>query len=211
MLSLKDKAYQNIKFEITIGNFKPGLFLTEEKLSKSMNMSRGPIREALNRLEKEGFVSIIPRRGTMVSNITAQEVKDISKIRELLEPLTAKESFLRISRLKLKEIKQEFIILLSKPENKENKMRFFVLDERFHKLLYEKCGNKKLIDILEDFEDHTNWFINLFLKNYSFKESIKEHLSIIEAMELKKKNLVAANLLIHLERVKNDILSELGQ
>ena len=211
MLSLKDKAYQNIKFEITIGNFKPGLFLTEEKLSKSMNMSRGPIREALNRLEKEGFVSIIPRRGTMVSNITAQEVKDISKIRELLEPLTAKESFLRISRLKLKEIKQEFIILLSKPENKENKMRFFVLDERFHKLLYEKCGNKKLIDILEDFEDHTNWFINLFLKNYSFKESIKEHLSIIEAMELKKENLVAAKLLIHLERVKNNILSELGQ
>ena len=211
MLSLKDKAYQNIKFEITIGNFKPGLFLTEEKLSKSMNMSRGPIREALNRLEKEGFVSIIPRRGTMVSNITAQEVKDISKIRELLEPLTAKESFLRISRLKLKEIKQEFIILLSKPENKENKMRFFILDERFHKLLYEKCGNKKLIDILEDFEDHTNWFINLFLKNYSFKESIKEHLSIIEAMELKKENLVAANLLIHLERVKNNILSELGQ
>ena len=211
MSSLKDKAYQNIKFEITIGNLKPGLFLTEEKLSKSMHMSRGPIREALNRLEKEGFVSIIPRRGTMVSNITAQEVKDISKIRELLEPLTAKESFLRISRLKLKEIKQEFIILLSKPENKENKMRFFVLDERFHKLLYEKCGNKKLIDILEDFEDHTNWFINLFLKNYSFKESIKEHLSIIEAMELKKENLVAANLLIHLERVKNNILSELGQ
>ena len=211
MLSLKDKAYQNIKFEITIGNLKPGLFLTEEKLSKSMNMSRGPIREALNRLEKEGFVSIIPRRGTMVSNITAQEVKDISKIRELLEPLAAKECFFRISRLKLKEIKQEFIMLMSKPENKENKLRFFVLDEKFHKLLYEKCGNKKLIDILEDFEDHTNWFINLFLKNYSFKESIKEHLSIIEAMELKKENLVAANLLIHLERVKNNILSELGQ
>jgi len=211
MSSLKDKAYQNIKFEITIGNLKPGLFLTEEKLSKSMHMSRGPIREALNRLEKEGFVSIIPRRGTMVSNITAQEVKDISKIRELLEPLAAKESFLRISRLKLKEIKQEFIILLSKPENKENKMRFFVLDERFHKLLYEKCGNKKLIDILEDFEDHTNWFINLFLKNYSFKESIKEHLSIIEAIEQKNEDLVAANIILHLERVKNNILSELGQ
>ena len=211
MSSLKDKAYQNIKFEITIGNLKPGLFLTEEKLSKSMHMSRGPIREALNRLEKEGFVSIIPRRGTMVSNITAQEVKDISKIRELLEPLAAKESFLRISRLKLKEIKQEFIILLSKPENKENKMRFFVLDKRFHKLLYEKCGNKKLIDILEDFEDHTNWFINLFLKNYSFKESIKEHLSIIEAIEQKNEDLVAANIILHLERVKNNILSELGQ
>jgi len=55
-----------------------------------MNISRGPIREALNRLEKEGFVTIIPRRGTMVSNVTAQEVKDIFKIRGLLEPFAAK-------------------------------------------------------------------------------------------------------------------------
>jgi len=103
MLSLKDKAYRVIKFGITIGNLKPGLFLAEGKLSKSMNISRGPIREVLNRLEKEGFVSIIPRRGTMVSNITAQEVKDISKIRELLEPFAAKESLSRISRPKLEE------------------------------------------------------------------------------------------------------------
>jgi len=119
MLSLKEKAYKNIKFEIIIGNFKPGLFLTEEKLSTSMNMSRGPIREALNRLEKEGFVSIIPRRGTMVSNITSQEVKDISKIRELLEPFTVKESFARISMPRLEEMKKAFTMLLSKPENKE--------------------------------------------------------------------------------------------
>ncbi len=62
MLSLKDKAYQVIKFGITRGNLKPGLFLAEEKLSKSMNISRGPIREALNRLEKEGFITIIPRK-----------------------------------------------------------------------------------------------------------------------------------------------------
>jgi len=210
MQSLKDKAYQKIKFDITIGKFKPGNFLTEEKLSENMNMSRGPIREALNRLEKEGFVSIIPRRGTMISNITAQEVKEILKIRELLEPLAAKDSMIKISISGLKEIKNDFILLLSKPENKENKMHFFALDEKFHKLLYENCGNKKLIDILHDFEDHTNWFINLFLKNYSIKASIKEHLAIIEAIESKNENQVADNLLKHLERVKNNILSELG-
>jgi DNA-binding GntR family transcriptional regulator len=176
-----------------------------------MNISRGPIREALNRLEKEGFVTIIPRRGTMVSNVTAQEVKDIFKIRGLLEPFADKESLSRISRPKLKEIKKEFITLMAKPENKENRMRFFVIYERFHKLLNEKCRNKKLVDILDNFEDHTNWFINLFLKNYSFKESIKEHLSIIiiEAIEKKEEDLVAANLIRHLERVENSILSEI--
>ena len=209
MLSLKDKAYQVIKFGITRGNLKPGLFLAEEKLSKSMNISRGPIREALNRLEKEGFVTIIPRRGTMVSNMTAQEVKDIFKIRGLLEPFAAKESLSRISRPKLKEIKKEFITLMAKPENKENRIRFFVIDGRFHKLLNEKCRNKKLIDILDNFEDHMNWFINLFIKNYSFKESIKDHLSIIEAIEKNEEDLVATTLIRHLERVKNYILSEI--
>jgi len=113
-------------------------------------------------------------------------VKDISKIRDLLEPFAAKESLSRISRPKLKEIKKEFITLMTKPENKENRMRFFVIYERFHKLLNEKCRNKKLVDILDNFEDHTNWFINLFLKNCSFKKSIKEHLSIIEAIKKKK-------------------------
>lgn len=172
-----------------------------------MNISRGPICEALNRLEKEGFVTIIPRRGTMVSNMTAQEVKGIFKIRGLLEPFAAKEFLSRIPRSKLKEIKKEFITLMAKPENKENRMRFFIIDESFHKLLNEKCRNKKLVDILGNFEDHTNWFINLFLKNCSFKESIKEHLFIIEAIEKKEEDLVATNLIRHLERVENSLLS----
>lgn len=209
ILSLKDKAYQVIKLEIIGGNLKPGLFLTEEKLSESMHISRGTIREALNRLEKEGFVTIIPRRGTMVSNITAQEVKDISKIRELLEPFAAKESLSRISRSKLKEVKKDFIKLISKPENKENKSIFFLLDKDFHKLLNEECRNKKLIEILDNFEDHTNWFINLFIKNYSFKKSIKDHLYIIEAIEKNEEDLVATTLIRHLERVENSILSEI--
>lgn len=209
ILSLKDKAYQVIKLEIIGGNLKPGLFLTEEKLSESMHISRGTIREALNRLEKEGFVTIISRRGTMVSNITAQEVKDISKIRELLEPFAAKESLSRISRSKLKEVKKDFIKLISKPENKENKSIFFLLDKDFHKLLNEECRNKKLIEILDNFEDHTNWFINLFIKNYSFKESIKDHLYIIEAIEKNEEDLVATTLIRHLERVENSILSEI--
>jgi len=209
-LSFKDKAYQLIKLEIIIGNLKPGLFLTEEKFSKSMHISRGPIREALNRLEKEGFVTIIPRRGTMVSNITAQEVKDISKIRELLEPLAAKESLPRIPASKLEEIKKEFVKLISKPENKENMNYFFLLDKRFHKLLNEECRNKKLIDILDNFEDHTNWFINLFFKNFPYKESIKDHLYIIEAIEKNEEELVATTIVRHLEHVKNIILSKIA-
>ncbi|HDK25905.1 MAG TPA: GntR family transcriptional regulator, partial [Candidatus Atribacteria bacterium] len=76
-LSLKDRVYQNIKLQIIRGNLKPGTRLLEEELSKAMNISRAPIREALNRLEKEGFVTITPRKGAVVAHITAQMIEDI--------------------------------------------------------------------------------------------------------------------------------------
>ena len=76
-LSLKDRVYQNIKYQIIIGTLKPGTRLPEEELSKIMNISRAPIREAFNRLEKEGFVTIIPRKGAAVSKITARSIEDI--------------------------------------------------------------------------------------------------------------------------------------
>lgn len=209
LLPLKDKAYQSIKLEIIVGALKPGSFLVEEKISKIIHISRGPIREALNRLEKEGFVNIIPYKGTMVSNITQQDVKDISKIREVLEPLAARISLSRISRTDLKKIKKDFIQLISVSENKETKNQFFILDKDFHKLLNSECGNKKLIDILNNFDDHTNWFINLFIKKYPYKESIQEHLEIIEAIEKNEEDLVGSTIIKHLERVKNLILSEI--
>jgi len=209
-LSLKDKAYQSIKLEIIVGDLKPGSFLVEEKISKIIHISRGPIREALNRLEKEGFVNIIPYKGTMVSNITQQEVKDISRIRKVLEPLAAKMSLSRIPITDLKKIKKDFIQLISLPENKENKNQFFILDKEFHKLLNKECGNKKLINILNNFDDHTNWFINLFTKNYPYKESITEHLEIIEAIEKKEEDIVESTITKHLARVENLMLLEIN-
>ena len=208
-ISLKEKAYQIIKLEITNGNIKPGLFLTEEKLSKNMNMSRGPVREALNRLEKEDFITIIPHRGAMVSNITAQEVEDIFRIRELLEPVAARDSLLKISLSKMKEMKKEFEKIISIPKNKENRDYFFLLDKEFHGLLYEKCGNKKLTKLLENFEDHSNWFINLTFKNYPFKEFAKDHLAIIKAIEKSEKDSIVITIVQHLKHVKNFILSEI--
>jgi len=208
-LSLKDKAYQIIKLGIIRGDLKPGLFLTEEKLSKSMNISRGPIREAFNRLEKEDFIAIIPQRGAMVSNITPQEVKDLFEIRKLLEPVAAKDSLLKISISKMKEIKKEFEKIISIPENKESRDDFFLLDKEFHGLLVEKCGNKKLIKLLENFQDHINWFTSLTFTNYPFKEFAKDHLDIIKAIEKSEKDLVAITIIHHSEHVKNFILSEI--
>jgi len=84
-LSLKDRAYQNIKFQIIRGNLRPGTRLLEEELAKAMSISRAPIREAFNKLEKEGFVTTIPRKGAAVSNVTTEIIEDIFEIEETLK------------------------------------------------------------------------------------------------------------------------------
>jgi len=99
----------------------------------------------------------------------------------------------------------EFIF---KTENKENRNDFFILDKRFHNLLNKKCNNKKIIELLNNFEDHSYWFINLYIKKYPFKKFVKDHLAIIEAIEKNNEDLVVKNVIQHLDNVNNSLVSE---
>jgi len=209
-LSLKDRVYQNIKYQILIGYLKPGIRLLEEELAKAMNISRAPIREAFNRLEKEGFVTIIPRKGAAVSMITVQTIEDIFEIRENLESLAIKNSLGKISMENLEKIGYQFEKFINKPTNAENRMQYLALDKKFHNLLIENCGNKKLIEILYNLQEQIHWIRNISLKKITFSGSVKEHLSIIKALKENNENLVIESLLKHLERAKESSISEIN-
>ena len=83
-LSLKEMVYENLRNQIITGKLAPGMRLPEEELSRAMNISRAPIREALNMLHRDGFATIIPRRGAIVSLITPEDIRDNWEMRELL-------------------------------------------------------------------------------------------------------------------------------
>ena len=209
-LSLKDRVYQNIKFQIIIGTLKPGTRLPEEELSKIMNISRAPIREAFNRLEKEGFVTIIPRKGAAVSKITAQAIEDIFEIRETLELLAVKKSIGKIFMEELETVGVSFKKFINKTANTENCIRYLALDKKFHDLLSQNCGNKKLIELLANFQEQIHWLRNISLKRITFAGSIKEHLAIIEALKKNDEELIIKVLLQHLERAKRSSLKEIN-
>ena len=209
-LSLKDRVYQNIKFQIIIGTLKPGTRLREEELSKAMNISRAPIREAFNRLEKEGFVSIISRKGAAVSKITAQSIKDIFEIRESLESLAVKKSIGKISIEKLEKVGDGFKKFINKPTNAENCIHYLALDKKFHDLLSQNCGNKKLIELLANLQKQIHWLRNISLKRITFAGSVREHLAIIEALKSNNEKLIIKALLQHLERAKESSLMEIN-
>jgi len=209
-LSLKDRVYQNIKFQIINNNLKPGIRLLEEEIAKAMNISRAPIREAFNRLEKEGFVTIIPRKGAAVSNITTQMIEDIFEIRENLESLAINNSLGKISMENLEKIGNNFKKFINKPTNAENRMQYLSLDKKFHNLLIKNCGNEKLVEILSNLQEQIHWIRNISLKRIAFSGSIEEHLSIIESLKKNDADLVIKSLLIHLERAKESSISEIN-
>ena len=209
-LSLKDRVYQNIKFQIINNNLKPGIRLLEEEIAKAMNISRAPIREAFNRLEKEGFVTIIPRKGAAVSNITTQMIEDIFEIRENLESLAINNSLGKISMENLEKIGNNFKKFINKPTNVENRMQYLSLDKKFHNLLIKNCGNEKLVEILSNLQEQIHWIRNISLKRIAFSGSIEEHLSIIESLKKNDADLVIKSLLKHLERAKESSILEVN-
>ena len=209
-LSLKDRVYQNIKFQIIMGTLKPGTRLPEEELSQAMNISRAPIREAFNRLEKEGFVTIIPRKGAAVSKITAQAIEDIFEIRESLESLAVKKSIGKISIEKLEKVGESFKKFINTTANTENCIRYVALDKKFHDLLSQNCGNKKLIELLVNLQEQIHWLRNISLKRITFSDSVKEHLVIIEAIKKNDEEFIIKALLQHLERAKKSSIEEIN-
>jgi len=209
-LSLKDRAYQNIKFQIIRGNLRPGTRLLEEELAKAMSISRAPIREAFNKLEKEGFVTTIPRKGAAVSNVTTEIIEDIFEIRETLETLAVKKSLGKIFIDELEKVGDNFKEFINKSENAENRIQYLALDKKFHDLLSQNCGNKKLIELLANLQEQIHWLRNISLKRTTFSGSVREHLAIIEALKRNDEKLITKALLLHLERAKESSLKEVN-
>ena len=83
--SKKTIVYENLKKRVINHSMKPGDALNESVLSKELKISKTPIREALQQLEKEGFIENIPGKGAFVSRISFQDIRELFEIREILE------------------------------------------------------------------------------------------------------------------------------
>lgn len=215
-LTLKDIVYKNIKLQIIFGNIRPHTKLPEEELSKAMGISRGPIREALSKLEKDGFVESNPRKGFTVTDITSQEIKDILEEREVLEQFVIKKTYKNIDQIKLKVLENELKEKLSEitkivDSNKKIQQNHFFLDNKFHNFFTQGCGNKKIIEILGNLQDHIHR-LQSFVYNRSFFEiSTREHLEIIAVIKKKDFNLFRKKLKQHGGNLKNLLLSKINE
>ena len=143
-LSLKDRAYNMIKEKIVNCEYPPSSFLVESELIDQVGASRTPIREALNKLEQENLVRIVPKRGVLVCEITMSTVSDIFEVRMLIEPYVIRNYALKIK----KEILEQERDRICQSDSLYTSTAGYILDNDLHQLLINASENAYLIDTM---------------------------------------------------------------
>lgn len=190
--SLRGRVFEKIREDILEGRYRESDELRELTIAKELDVSRTPVREALRQLELEGLVKIIPNRGAFVTGITDKDVRDIYKIRSLLEGECARWVVRNITPEQLSEL-EAGIDLAEYYLSRKNLAPLSDLDTEFHTLLYKASASKIIAHTLTD--------LHLFVqrarqrsvaKTARAKESVAEHRRIFEAIKTKNEDLAAS-------------------
>lgn len=209
---LKEIAYQRIKASILASDLQPGQKLLEEELAAQLNISPTPVREALARLEQEGMVRIIPRKGAHVTPISRKDVHEIYQIRRALEPLAMELSIEHIPAEELERTTSLFDLLRAETEEGKRE-RFLESDMEFHHLTVRYCDNARLIQIIGSLSDQLRR-IRTFLgtePNLDVRQSFQQHCDILAA--LKERDAAQAMRLLqeHLKTAEEKIAARLPE
>jgi DNA-binding GntR family transcriptional regulator len=145
--NLTELAYLHVKKYILEGSLEEGAKLTEETLATQLGISKSPVREALNRLESEGLVSIESRRGAFVRRFSLKEASDLYALRELLEVHSV--GLAKVTPQFLNDLAKS-IERTSKNLHEGNMMAHVEEDIRFHNLIAAATANGELCRVIEN-------------------------------------------------------------
>jgi DNA-binding GntR family transcriptional regulator len=184
VVSIRDKVYTYLKNAILLGELKTGERLVERDLAEKLNISRTPIREALLRLESQGWVTTVPRKGVIVSQCSVDQVLEVFSILSALEALAAQLAATKIDEKTAKELDlllQEIDLYLDGKGSGD--IATFHL--RTHNTLYRLGRNQRLYDMLTDLEDYIRAFADVGHEVPGRKmEALNEHREIIQAIQV---------------------------
>ena len=171
-----------------------------------MGVSRTPVREAMQKLVTEGFIKTTPNQTMAVTEVSTEDVKEVLQIRGVLEGIAARITAKKINKQEINELKT-IVTKMSLYITKKDLLSYCKVDDEFHDLILNVCGNKWIIQI----RDNLGSFIYRFrIKSLSvsgrFKHSLDEHQAIMES--LSEHDSAGADRLsqIHMENTITNIL-----
>lgn len=180
--TLMHSVYDILRQDIVNAKMAPGSRIHEAAIARDLGVSRGPVREALQKLAAEGFVELTPHRRAVVSSLTVQEFIDAYRVREVLEMLGARLAALQIDEENL-EMLGKLHTQMETHAEKDEVEGFFAANEKFHRIIIVQSKNRKLIEIYSSLVDQLRRYRmrSLTLRG-GLKRSCKEHQAIFDAL-----------------------------
>jgi DNA-binding GntR family transcriptional regulator len=208
--NLRDQIYDILKRRIVLRQIESGKKINEEDLAKSLGVSRTPIRETLLRLEHEGIVKIIPRRGAFVVSQTKEKVIDLFEVREALEGLVAQLATKNMNHELLDRLKRCLEKISSGDGDNNRLLKYTPADVEFHATLLEASDNELLKSMMESVNVHLQM---VRLRTVALpgrpEQTVKEHYEILAAIEKKNSSLAEKLMRKHVASVRRDALKNM--
>jgi DNA-binding GntR family transcriptional regulator len=180
-LTLREKILEHIRDAIISGSLKAGSRVSEPELAERYGISRTPIREAFRQLESEGYLTVIPRRGAVVSEFSQKDVEDFYAIKSILEGYAARQACMKLTDKELDRLQANNDKLSEVADHNDIKA-FFKIHNDFHDMFIKAADNEKLRELITSVVTRFQRlrFMSLSLPG-RMKIVVQEHGKIIEA------------------------------
>lgn len=208
-LPLRDVVFNTLRQSILIGELKPGERLMELHLANRLGVSRTPIREAIHKLALEGLVTIVPRRGAEVAQITEKSMNDVLEVRRALDALCAELACERITEEGLQALGAACGDFEQCVKTKDNK-KIAQADVALHNIIVQATGNQRLIQLVNNLSEQMYRYRFEYIKDSSQHGTlIEEHRIIYQSILHKDRETAAAAARTHIDNQKKAIIRQI--
>ena len=176
---LREIVCEVLRDAIRGGVLKPGEWLKENDLADELLVSRTPVREAIRKLEQEGYVVTVPRRGAYVASVSIRDINEIFEIRAALEVLACELAAERITEEELERL----LVAIGRAIEEHDMERIVQTDIEFHELLYQAARNERLLAIIGNLREQLTRFRTISMSYPGrLKATLEEHRSLVDAI-----------------------------
>lgn len=208
-LPLRDVVFNTLRQAILIGELKPGERLMEIHLADRLGVSRTPIREAIHKLEREGLVTIVPRRGAEVAQITEKSMNDVLEVRRALDALCVELACDRITEEGLEDLRAACDNFEQCVKTKDSK-KIAQADVALHDIIVQATGNQRLIQLVNNLSEQMYRYRFEYIKDSSqHKTLVEEHRIIYQSIVQKDKETAAEAARTHIDNQKKAIIRQI--
>lgn len=206
---LREVVCETLREAIRDGILEPGERLMEIQIAEELGVSRTPVREAIRKLELEGYVIMLPRRGTYVANLSIKDINEVYEIRASIDALAAGLAAERITDDELEQM-ERMLVATVEAFDKGDMDRVVEYDTKFHDILYCASRNARLVGIINNLREQLTRFRSISMAYPGrMKKTMEEHGRMVEAIAQRDVELAQQLARQHMENSEQALLLDL--